>query len=110
MAALRETQEPIKKMVAEFTARRNLMVDGINSIPGLNCTKPQGAFYAFTKFNYDMPSVELAKLLIEKAHVAVTPGSAFGRNGEGYIRLSYATSREKITEGLKRVKNALAEL
>lgn len=110
VAALRGTQEPIKKMVAEFTARRDLMVDGINSIPGLNCPKPHGAFYAFAKFDHDIPSVELAKLLIEKAHVAVTPGSAFGRNGEGYIRFSYATSREKITEGLKRVEKTLAEL
>ena len=110
VAALTGSQEPIKKMVGEFTTKRDLMVDGINSIPGLNCPKPQGAFYAFTKFDYDMPSVELAKSLIENAHVAVTPGSAFGRNGEGYIRFSYATSIEKITEGLKRVEKALAEL
>ncbi|MEE9152113.1 MAG: pyridoxal phosphate-dependent aminotransferase [Thermoplasmata archaeon] len=110
VAALRGTQEPIKKMVSEFKTRMDLMVEGINSIPGLSCQKPKGAFYAFTKFDYDMSSIEFAKLLIERAHVAVTPGSAFGRRGEDYIRFSYATSRENITEGLKRIEKVLAEL
>ncbi len=110
IVALKGTQEPIEEMVSEFKMRRDLLINGINSIPGLSCTKPHGAFYAFTKFDHDTPSVEFAKLLIEKAHVAVTPGSAFGRNGEGYIRFSYATSQEKIIEGLKRVEKALAEL
>jgi aspartate aminotransferase len=110
VAALKGPQEPIQKMVAEFKARRDLMVEGINSIPGLSCSKPKGAFYAFTKFDFDMSSVELAELLIEKAHVAVTPGPAFGKGGEGFIRFSYATSREKIVEGLKRIEKVLAEL
>lgn len=110
LAALKGTQEPIKKMVAEFKARRDLMLEGINSISKLRCPKPQGAFYAFTEFDHDMSSVEFAKLLIEKAHVAVTPGSAFGRCGEGFIRFSYAASRENIIEGLGRIEKTLAEL
>ena len=97
-------------MVSEFKARRDLMVKGINSIPGLSCNTPKGAFYTFVKFDYDMPSTEFAKFLVEKAQVAVTPGSAFGKSGEGFIRFSYATSRENITEGLKRIEKALSEL
>jgi aspartate aminotransferase len=117
VAALKGSQEPVKEMVSEFRARRDLIVEGVNSIPGLSCQTPKGAFYAFVKFDHDMPSIDFAKFLIEKAHVAVTkahvavtPGSAFGLNGEGYLRISYAASRENITEGLKRIEKALAEL
>lgn len=110
VAALKGTQEPVKEMVSEFKKRRDLIVEGINSIPGLSCPKPKGAFYAFTKFDHDMSSVDFAKMLIEKAHVAVTPGSAFGQYGEGFVRFSYATSQEKIKEGLKRIEKTLGEI
>ncbi|UCG71146.1 MAG: pyridoxal phosphate-dependent aminotransferase [Thermoplasmata archaeon] len=110
VAALKGPKEPMRDMVKEFKARRDLIVDGINSIPNLSCRKPSGAFYAFTKFDFDMSSVEFSKYLIENAHVAVTPGSAFGKNGEGYIRFSYATSRDNITKGLKRVEKAVGQL
>jgi aspartate aminotransferase len=110
VAALKGPQKPAKDMVSEFKARRDLIVEGINSIPNLSCGLPKGAFYAFTKFDFDMSSVDFSKYLIENAHVAVTPGSAFGNNGEGYVRFSYATSRDNIKEGLKRVKKAISEL
>ena len=97
-------------MVSEFKKRRDLIVEGINSIPGLSCPKPKGAFYAFTKFDHNMSSVDFAKMLIEKAHVAVTPGSTFGKYGEGFVRFSYATSQEKIKEGLKRIEKTLSEI
>jgi aspartate aminotransferase len=110
IAALNGPQEPVKEMVSEFKARRDLMVAGINAISNLECKKPKGAFYVFAKFNYDMSSVDFAKFLIEKAEVAVTPGLAFGIGGEGFIRFSYAASRENIKEGLRRVESALSEL
>jgi aspartate aminotransferase len=110
LAALTGTQDPVSEMVSEFKARRDLIVAGINSISNLECKKPQGAFYVFAKFNYDMSSVDFAKFLIEKAHVAVTPGSAFGISGEGFIRFSYAASKENIKEGMRRIESALSEI
>ncbi|UCE74456.1 MAG: pyridoxal phosphate-dependent aminotransferase [Methanomassiliicoccales archaeon] len=110
VAALKGPQESVKKMVSELRERRDIMVKGINSISKLECNAPQGAFYVFAEFNYDKPSVEFAKFLIENAHVAITPGSSFGSGGEGFIRFSFATSQESIDEGLKRIENALAKL
>lgn len=107
VAALKGKQEPVKEMVSEFKERRDLIVKGINSISGLSCNMPKGAFYAFTRFENDMSSVDFAGFLLEKAHVAVTPGSAFGRSGERFIRFSYATSRKNIVEGLKRIEKVL---
>jgi aspartate aminotransferase len=110
VTALSGTQEPVKNMVKEFKARRDMVCQGLNDIPKLRCRTPQGAFYVFVKYDYDMPSIDFAKFLIENANVAVTPGSAFGVCGEGYIRLSYATSSEKISQGLRRIKKALSDL
>jgi aspartate aminotransferase len=110
VAALSGTQEPVNDMVKEFKARRDIVCKGINDIPNLSCRIPQGAFYVFVKFDYDMSSIDFAKFLIEKANVAVTPGSAFGVCGEGYIRLSCATSRENISKGIKKIKEAVSEL
>jgi aspartate aminotransferase len=110
VAALRGSQEAVTKMVSEFKVRRDLIVEGINSIPGMKCNIPKGAFYTFSSFDYDMSSVEFARFLIEKAHVAVTPGSAFGPNGEGFVRFSYAASRDDISKGLDRIEKAVSEL
>jgi aspartate aminotransferase len=71
---------------------------------------PQGAFYAFARFDHDMSSIDFAKYLLEEAHVAVTPGASFGPCGEGHVRFSYATSRNNIIEGLDRVKEAVEKL
>jgi aspartate aminotransferase len=107
VAALKGSQDSVKEMVAEFKARRDMIVEGLNAIPDLHCNVPQGAFYVFVKFDHDMSSVDFSKMLIEKAHVAVTPGSSFGMGGEGFVRFSYATSRESIKEGLKAIEKAL---
>ncbi len=102
-------QENVESMVAEFQRRREVMVSGLNAIPGFRCRKPQGAFYAFPNIRETgMSSAELADFLLEKAGIALLPGSAFGQYGEGYLRLSYATSIEKITEGLRRIREALS--
>lgn len=108
IAALRGPQEPVKAMVEEFKARRDLIVKGLNDIEGLTCTKPSGAFYAFPSVKrFKASSRDIARLLLEKAGVAVLDGGAFGQYGRGYLRLSYATSRENIQEGIQRMKEFL---
>ncbi|MGZ4907156.1 MAG: pyridoxal phosphate-dependent aminotransferase [Halobacteriota archaeon] len=100
--ALQGDQHTVSAMVEEFKERRDLMTSGLSDI-GIECPRPQGAFYAFADTSRFGTSVEVAEWLLKDAQVAVTPGSAFGPNGEGFIRLSYATSRENIKDGLKRV-------
>lgn len=91
-------------MVKEFKRRRDLALDLIDDIDGLECCVPDGAFYLFPRYSAKVPSVELASNMLKHAHVAVTPGSSFGPGGEGFFRLSYATSEDQIREGLSRVK------
>ncbi len=101
-------QDMVGKMMAEYQVRRDAIVDGLNSIPGITCRRPQGAFYVFPNITgTGMKSGELANLILEKAGVALLPGSAFGEYGEGYLRLSYATSVPVIEEGLERIRGAL---
>lgn len=97
-------------MVSEFRRRRDLAMDLISEIPGVECNVPQGAFYIFPKYNRDIPSAKLAEVLLKEGHVAVTPGTAFGPGGEGFIRISYATSEDQIREGISRIKDTLAKL
>ena len=100
--ALRGDQSAVRLMVAEFKKRRDLMIDGLRKI-GMGCARPRGAFYAFAKVSQFGSSVKVAEKLLQEALVAVTPGSAFGQNGEGYVRLSYATSRQNIERGIYRI-------
>ncbi len=109
LEAIQGQQEAVDEMVAEFQRRRDVMVEGLNAIPGFRCRKPQGAFYAFPNIiGSGMTSTALADLLLDEAGVAVLPGSAFGEYGEGYLRLSYATSLPNIEEGLRRIKAVLS--
>jgi aspartate/methionine/tyrosine aminotransferase len=109
--ALRGPQAPAAAMRAEYEHRRDLTVDGLRRIPGLSCRMPPGAFYAFPNIKaYGRRSAELTDMLLDEAGVAVLPGSAFGTYGEGYLRLSYATSEELIREGLERMHKSLAKL
>jgi aspartate/methionine/tyrosine aminotransferase len=106
--ALEGPQDSVDKMREEFRIRRDIIVEGLNSVPGFSCIVPDGAFYAFpniTKTGY--PSRELNDLLLYKAHVAALSGTAFGGFGEGYLRFSYANSRENIKEAIKRIKGVL---
>ena len=103
-------QEKKDEMVKEFKKRRDLAVDLIKDIRGLDVNVPKGAFYLFPKYESKVKSEVLCTKMLEEAHVAVTPGSAFGPNGEGFFRLSYATSEEQIIEGLSRVKKFLHSL
>jgi aspartate/methionine/tyrosine aminotransferase len=104
LEALSGPQDKVDEMTAEYQRRRDVMVDGLNAIPGFLCQKPQGAFYAFPNIKgTGMKSDDLANLILEKAGVALLPGSAFGQYGEGYLRLSYANSVENIRRGLERI-------
>ena len=108
IAALRGPKGPVQAMVAEFRRRRDVIVSGLNAIDGLSCTMPSGAFYAFPNAKrLDGNSKRLADYLLNDAGVACLSGTAFGEAGQGYLRFSYANSVENITEGLRRIREAL---
>jgi aspartate aminotransferase len=110
VAGLAMPDSEIQKMVSVFKGRRDIIVNGLNAIPGVQCLKPAGAFYVFPNIKGLLKpghatSMELSEYLLDKAKVAVTPGIAFGT--EGYLRISYATSEKNILEGLKRIKEVI---
>jgi aspartate aminotransferase len=108
VAALRGPSDEVERMVKAFDERRRYIVSELRSIPGVSCVMPRGAFYAFANFSaYEKDSFKLANYLLEEAGVAVVPGAAFGEEGEGYIRLSYATSMENIKAGMERIREAM---
>lgn len=108
VAALRGGNDCIKKMIAEYNERRELLLEGLLEIPGFKCKKPQGAFYVFPNIkSFGISSEEFSMQLLEKAKVVVVPGTAFGEHGEGYVRISYATSKEKLINALSRIKSML---
>lgn len=109
--ALTGPQDSVSKMVDEFRKRRDLIVDGLNAIPGISCFRPKGAFYAFPNVKkLGMNCKQLADFLLNEAGVATLAGTDFGKYGEGYIRLSYANSLENIKKGLNRIKTAVAKI
>jgi aminotransferase len=106
LAALTGPQDSVRQMFAEFEGRRKVVVESIQNMPGLSLVPPQGAFYAFPNVKkLAADSEELARLLLEKANIAVVPGKAFGEFGQGFIRISFACSLPKIVEGM----NSLAQ-
>ncbi len=109
LAALSGPQEAVESMLAEFRARRDLIVAGLNELAGVECITPQGAFYAFPRVTGTGHSADvLADLLLDEAGVAALSGTAFGRHGEGHLRLSYANSRENIARALERMGEVLS--
>jgi aspartate aminotransferase len=109
--ALRGPQGDVDAMVREFRARRDLIVDGLNEIPGFDCLRPQGAFYVFPDVSgTGLSGAELAERLLQEAGVCVLAGTAFGGVGKDHIRISYANSRENLTEALNRIKAFVAPL
>lgn len=104
VAALTGDQSCVEEMKRVYLRRRELMVNGLNSIDKISCLMPRGAFYAFANISRTgLSSREFAVRLLQEKHTVVVPGTGFGQAGEGFIRLSYATSEEKILEGLKRM-------
>ncbi|PSB32053.1 pyridoxal phosphate-dependent aminotransferase [Stenomitos frigidus] len=109
--ALNGPQDCVDQMVAEFQRRRNAIVEGLNAIAGIHCLKPAGAFYAFPNVTQlPMKCDALATYLLEEAGISLLSGTAFGRNGDGYLRVSYANSLENIQEGVERIGRAIAKL
>jgi aspartate aminotransferase len=116
LEALTGPQEESYKMVDAFRERRNVIVDGLNAIPGIRCLNPRGAFYVFpnvkevVKRGKFANAKALADHLLQEAGVATLSGTAFGQHGEGYLRLSYATSIKNINEALNRISDAVSKL
>lgn len=109
--ALRGPQDEVKAMVAEFRRRRDRIVDGLNSIEGISCVKPKGAFYAFPNVKeLGMKSSDLQHRLLEEGGVAALAGTSFGQEGEGYLRFSYANSLEDIEKALELIENLLQKV
>ena len=109
--ALKGSQEFVEQMVAEFKRRRDAVVEGLNAIAGITCLKPKGAFYVFPNVKQIPLCCEaLADYLLEEAGVALVAGTAFGKFGDGYLRISYANSLENIQEALERIQVALSKL
>ncbi|HEX4852963.1 aminotransferase class I/II-fold pyridoxal phosphate-dependent enzyme, partial [Arenimonas sp.] len=116
--ALRGPQDEVEAMVREFDARRNLIVDGLNEIPGCRCAKPQGAFYVFPDISCAFGKshggkkiandVDFCSVLLEAKGVACVPGSAFGEPRA--MRISYTCPTEQLPKGLQRIQEFFAEL
>ena len=106
--ALKGPQNEVDRMNAEFKRRREVIISGLNSIEGITCKKPRGAFYAFPNITETgMDCRKLGDYLLNEAGVAVLPGTSFGKYGEGYLRLSFANSIENIKKALDRISKAL---
>jgi aspartate/methionine/tyrosine aminotransferase len=108
--ALTGPQDSVPKMVEEFKKRRDLIVNGLNAIPGISCVRPKGAFYVFPNVKkLGIDCNKLADYLLYEGEVAVLPGTHFGKLGDGYLRLSYANSQENLRKALDRIKAALSK-
>ena len=104
IAALDGPQDAVQAMAAEFAGRRRLITDGLRSIPGIRCPEPEGAFYAFLNISETgLTSRQFEDRVMQEAGVALLSGSGFGEFGEGYVRISYANSRENIQKALDRL-------
>jgi len=109
LEALTGPQDYVGKMISAFAKRREVLVKGLNELPGFACPMPHGAFYAFPNISGTNAenSYSLAMKIVEKGHVAVVPGSSFGAQGESHLRLAYANSLENIQAALERIRGIL---
>ena len=111
IAALDGPDDPIHEMMKKFDQRRKLIHKGLNDLPGVTCSLPGGAFYAFPNISsFGLSSEEFADLMLEKANVALLPGSNFGSQGEGFVRMVYASSESNIKRALERVADVCHQL
>ena len=109
LAAITESQDCVKQMVERYAKRRELMYNGLNSIKGISCVKPESTFYAFPNISsFGMSSWDFAKYMVKEHKLALLPGSIFGENGEGFARLSFATSSRNIETALKKLQKGIA--
>lgn len=111
LEGIKGSKKPLIAMVKEFERRRNYVVSELNTIPGIRCQKPEGAFYVFPNVSsFRKSSKDIADYILMKAGVALLDGTSFGDFGEGYLRISYATSMETLTAGMLRIRKALRKL
>ncbi|MDB2591714.1 aminotransferase class I/II-fold pyridoxal phosphate-dependent enzyme [Candidatus Pelagibacter bacterium] len=108
IAALDGSDDSIHQMMEKFTQRRKLIYDGLNSLPGIECSLPGGAFYAFPKvIGTGMDGSEFCKRAMHEAGVAIVPGTAFGKTSKDYVRFSFAASQDNISNALENIKKML---
>nr|HPK87640.1 aminotransferase class I/II-fold pyridoxal phosphate-dependent enzyme [Atribacterota bacterium] len=106
-----ETKLAIENMRRAYQERRDILVKGLNEIKGFHCLTPEGAFYAFPNISeLGKSSEELSMYLLDECGVVTVPGTAFGEQGEGYLRFSYATSSDMIKKGLEKIKEGIDKL
>lgn len=111
LEALEGPQDQVEAVVKEYKERRDLLVSGLNSIPGFRCQKPSGAFYAFPNITaLGKSSQWMADYLLEEAGVAVLPGTSFGKRGEGFLRLCFANSKENLLLAINRIRDAVLKI
>ena len=111
LAAITGPQTCVEEMLKAYDRRRRIVYEGLNAIEGISCLMPTSTFYAFPNIKkLGMSSWDLAKFLVKEHKVALVPGSIFGRNGEGYLRLSFAASSEQLIEGLRRIKTGVEKI
>jgi aspartate aminotransferase len=111
IVAINKAEKSAKKMVREFEKRRNFIVKALSGIPGISCQMPKGAFYVFPNIkSFGISSQKMADYLLDKAGVALLPGTAFGKHGEGYLRISYANSIANIAKAMEKIKEAVKKL
>jgi aspartate aminotransferase len=111
LEAIQGPQDIVETVVAEYRRRRDVLVEGLNRLPGVHCQKPQGAFYVFPNIKQlGHPSNYIAEYILDRVGVALLPGTSFGQYGEGYLRLCFANSMENIQDALERMQSALGRL
>jgi aspartate/methionine/tyrosine aminotransferase len=109
--AIQGPQGQVEAVIAEYKRRRDVLVNGLNAIPGVHCRTPQGAFYAFPNvMAFEQSSDRLAEYILDEAGVALLSGTSFGKYGEGYLRLCFANSMENIQLALEKLADALGRL
>jgi len=108
VAALTGPQQPVGEMVEAYRRRRDIVVEGLNRLPGVSCHYPEGTFYAFPDISgTSLSSMQFADMLLSEAGVAVTPGIAFGESGDGHVRLSFATDTHLLEQAIERMARVL---
>ena len=111
LEAIQGPQDMVETVVAEYRRRRDVLVEGLNRLPGVHCQKPQGAFYVFPNIKeLGRSSDEIAEYILDQTGVALLPGTSFGQYGEGYLRLCFANSMENIQDALERLQFAITNL
>jgi aspartate aminotransferase len=110
LAAMKGSQAFVDETTEELRRKRDLVYDKLSSMDGLDCHKPEGTFYIFPRYDFDMPSSELAERILNESSLLVIPGSAFGPAGENYFRIAFAKEDEVLEQGLRRLELALGKI